>query len=222
MKSTVTASALFALLSSSSVFAANLNIPMSFEYLAVDGQEVETNNFTHKANLPLTEGEHKIAVRYSDMYEDDISDSPNFATSSPLIVTLNVSGDHQYLLAPKSDVIDPKGYAKAPEIVITRKDGGNVHYSVTHTQLKETSLVSKLFGNDNGVNLDEATAAVTADKAIPSAPAQKATAVETMTAPAPANTADSSAHAKQMLQYWWMNADEATRKEFMSWAIKQL
>ncbi|WP_252345994.1 DUF2057 family protein, partial [Shewanella indica] len=33
---------------------------------------------------------------------------------------------------------------------------------------------------------------------------------------------DSAAHAQQMLQYWWLQADEATRKEFMSWAIKQL
>ncbi|MCL1073306.1 DUF2057 domain-containing protein [Shewanella dokdonensis] len=229
MKFTLTASALLALLSSSSVFAANLNIPMSFEYLALDGQEVETNHFTHKANLNLTEGEHKIAIRYSDVYDDGIGESPNFVKSSPFIVTLNVNGDYQYLLAPKSKVIDPKHYAKAPEVVISRKDGGTVDYNIVQTQLREDSFVSKILGTDTGVDIDAASAAVTGGKELPAAPVRQPTAVEAMTAPVaatemttPANKSDSAAHAEQMLQYWWLHADAATRKEFMSWAIKQL
>ncbi|GGY88962.1 MULTISPECIES: DUF2057 domain-containing protein [Shewanella] len=229
MKFTLTASALLALLSSSSVFAANLNIPMSFEYLALDGQEVETNHFTHKSELTLSEGEHKIAIRYSDVYEDGISDSPNFVKSSPFIVTLNVNGDYQYLLAPKNKVVSPKDYAKAPNVVITRKDGGTVDYSIVQTQLKEDSFVSKLLGTDTGVDIDSASAAVTAGKEVPVATMRQPTAVEAMTAPmstteanSPATKADSAAHAGQMLQYWWLHADAATRKEFMSWAIKQL
>lgn len=228
MKLTVTASALFALLSSSSVLAANLNIPMSFEYLALDGQEVETNHFTHKADLTLSDGEHKIAIRYSDVYDDGISESPNFVKSSPFIVTLNTSGDHQYILLPKSKIVAPQKYAKAPEVIIKRKDGGAVDYSIVQTQLKEDSFMSKLLGTDTGVDVDSASVAVTAGKELPSAPIKQPTEVEAMTTPVTAPAAQTpasqtdSAHAGQMLQYWWLHADAATRKEFMSWAIKQL
>ena len=56
MKSLFTTSALLAFLTSSSVLAANLTIPMSFEYLALDGAEVETSMFSHQSDLALTNG----------------------------------------------------------------------------------------------------------------------------------------------------------------------
>ena len=42
------------------------------------------------------------------------------------------------------------------------------------------------------------------------------------TVPAATAQKPTPAQAEQMLQYWWLQADDKTRKEFMGWAIKQL
>ncbi|MBT1443180.1 DUF2057 family protein [Shewanella sp. JM162201] len=248
MKSVLPVGALLALAASSSVFAGSLTIPMAFEYLALDGQQIATNSFTHKAEIELTPGTHKIAIRYHDVVQDEFSDSQTFVKSAPFILTLNVEGDYDYLLKPATGEVikQPKQFAKAPQVVVTRADKGDVAYKVFQSDYKEDSFVERLFGGSKGVNVDEASAAataagVTAVAAMPtasqSAPvvqqtalshsadaAAPAAAASLPAASAPANgmPAANEAHAEQMLQYWWLQADEKTRKEFMSWAIKQL
>lgn len=230
MKSVMPITALIALLGASSAMAANLTIPMAFEYLALDGKQVESSVFNHKSDLNLDNGTHKIAIRYHDMVQDDFSDSESFIKSSPFIVTLAVDGDHDYQLMPaEGEVIKrPKTFAKSPQVVITRKDGGNVNYKVAQTDIKEDSFVSKLFGGNDGQDIDVAAAAATSTVAVTANNAHATavtptSSVEAATLPAtlPVNASDAD-HAQQMLQYWWLHADDKTRKEFMSWAIQQL
>ncbi|QYK02640.1 DUF2057 domain-containing protein [Shewanella psychrotolerans] len=230
MKSVMPITALIALLGASSAMAANLTIPMAFEYLALDGKKIESSVFNHKSDISLENGTHKIAIRYHDMIQDDFSDSESFIKSSPFIVTLAVDGDHDYQLMPaEGEVIKrPKTFAKAPQIVITRTDGGNVNYKVAQTDIKEDSFVSKLFGGNDGKDIEVAAAAATstgvavaANAHTPAATPTSSVEAATLPATLPANASDAD-HAQQMLQYWWLHADDKTRKEFMSWAIQQL
>ncbi|MCE9678264.1 DUF2057 domain-containing protein [Shewanella sp. AS1] len=230
MKSVLPLTAILALFSASSAVAANLTIPMAFEYLALDGQQVASSKFNHKADLDLSNGTHKIAIRYHDMIEDDFSDSPDFVKSSPFIVTIAVDGDHNYQLLPAEGKVikNPKAFAKAPQVVITRKDGGEVNYKIVQTNLTESSFVSKIFSGESGTDIDAAAAAATSTGAELSQTGQSIAAGEAVPTTLPAQIpaqlpANGDAnHAQQMLQYWWLHADEQTRKEFMSWAIKQL
>ncbi len=239
MKSVLPITALIALLGTSSAMAANFTIPMSFEYLALDGKKIETNRFNHKADISLDNGTHKIAIRYNEMVEDDFTDSQSFVKSSPFIVTIAVDGDYNYTLAPaEGEVVKhPIKFAKSPQVVIKRQDGGDVSYKIMQTDITEESFVSKLFGNNNHFeNNNTQVAAITATGAAVATsntgatnvgyrtlPAKIDGTVEARTLPAQinGNTADAN-HAQQMLQYWWLHADDETRKEFMSWAIKQL
>jgi uncharacterized protein YccT (UPF0319 family) len=232
MKSLFTTSALLALLSSSSVLAANLTIPMSFEYLALDGTEVETSMFNHQSDLALTNGTHKIAIRYYDVVDDSFSDSQTFVKSTPLILTLMVDGDHQYQLqAAEGKVIkDPKAFAKKPQISITRQDNGSVTYSVKQTNFTDESFMTSLFQSKKQHDIETLSASATsnASQSVQTLTVIADVATATMSAPVvtpvPAATAQkpSPAEAEQMLQYWWLQADDKTRKEFMGWAIKQL
>jgi uncharacterized protein YccT (UPF0319 family) len=232
MKSLFTTSALLALLSSSSVLAANLTIPMSFEYLALDGTEVETSMFNHQSDLALTNGTHKIAIRYYDVVDDSFSDSQTFVKSTPLILTLMVDGDHQYQLqAAEGKVIkNPKAFAKKPQISITRQDNGSVTYSVKQTDFTDESFMTSLFQSKKQHDIETLSASATsnASQSVQTLPVIADVATATMSAPVvtpvPAASAQkpSPAKAEQMLQYWWLQADDKTRKEFMGWAIKQL
>lgn len=235
MKPLLPITAILALCASSAAFAANLNIPMSFEYIALDGQEVETSLFNHKSELELSNGTHKIAVRYNDLVEDDFSDSETNIKSSPFIITLKVDGDYEYHMKPADGdfVKQPAKFAKDPQVVITRQDNKVVNYQVTQTNIAEESFVSRLFSGNTATDVDVeaavatgAVAGVAAASAVPMAPVSKpspivaataVTATQTVT-----TTAADTAKAEQMLQYWWLHADEKTRKEFMGWAIKQL
>ncbi len=233
MKSLMPITAIIALLGSSSAFAANLNIPMSFEYLAVDGKKIDTSLFNHQADLELDKGTHKIAIRYHDMVQDDFSDSESFIKSSPFIVTLDVQGDVNYTLAPSDGgkVKNPKSFAKSPKVSITSDGKGAVSYKINQTDISEDSFVTSLFGGGSGQDITTATTSATAGAAsttavvasnAPTAPVSKAAPVSATSVPAVAAQKGDPAHAEQMLQYWWLHADDATRKEFMSWAIKQL
>ncbi|GGP50897.1 DUF2057 domain-containing protein [Shewanella saliphila] len=229
MKSVFTTSALLALLTSSSVFAANLTIPMSFEYLALDGEAIETNSFRHQSDLTLSNGTHKIAIRYHDVIDDSFSDSQSFVKSTPFIVTLAVDGDYQYNLKPaEGNVIkEPKTFAKKPQIKLSRKDNGSVTYSVQHTNFTEETFISNLFKTNQQQDFEDLSVSATTDAPqVITAPVKSDIALATSVAPAasmaPAANSANPAQAEQMLQYWWLQADEKTRKEFMGWAIKQL
>ncbi|ABV87979.1 DUF2057 domain-containing protein [Shewanella pealeana] len=236
MKPRLTITALLALCGSSAAFAADFNIPMAFEYIAVDGQEIKTSLFNHKSEIELDKGTHKIAIRYNDLVADDFSDSETNIKSNAFVVTIDVDGDYSYQLKPADGefVKNPKSFAKAPQVVITREDKGNVSYKVTQTNIGEESFVSRLFSGNNPTDVDAESAAVTSSAAtvasIPTAPVSKPSPAATATMPAvaatsptpPVTSAEEAAKAEQMLQYWWLQADEQTRKEFMSWAIKQL
>ncbi|WP_445945628.1 DUF2057 domain-containing protein [Shewanella sp.] len=239
MKLFQTAGALLILASSSAVFAANLTIPMSFEYLALDGKNIATNKFTHQEDLPLTAGSHKIALRYHDLVKDDFSDSQTFVKSSPIILTLVAEEGKQYLLSPvKSAIKDPKNFAKEPKLIISSDDNQAVDFSITQTQIEEKSFFGQLFTNKSEPVIASATQAAemtikpeaivpattpTVTDIAPTAMAPKAdsslVSAAALTAPA---TVTPNEHAQKMLQHWWLQADEATQKEFMSWAIKQL
>ncbi|WP_413496497.1 DUF2057 domain-containing protein [Shewanella baltica] len=229
MKSLLPISSLLVLLGSASAFAADLNIPMSFEYLALDGKKVESSVFNHKSSLELTPGTHKIAIRYHEMVEDDFSDSQTFVKSAPFIVTLDVDGDYQYYLqAAEGKVVKkPKVYAQNPQIKLTRGDKGDVNFQVVHTNLEEESFVSRLFSGNQAVDVSGTAAAATgaagAVVAVAPAPVATSATVSATSLTAPVDTSKATAaNPQQMLQYWWLQADEKTRKEFMSWAISQL
>jgi uncharacterized protein len=233
MKLFQTASALLILATSSAVFAANLTIPMSFEYLALDGKSIETNKFTHQKDLALTPGSHKIALRYHDMVEDDYSDSQSFVKSAPMILTLVVEDGQQYELVPiKDSAIKPKAYAKAPKITISRQDKLPVDFSIVQTEIEERSFFGELFANKSEAVIASSTQSLAAVE--PEAKTRLATApkvsseltssvkVAKTASTAEVTESSSEEHAQKMLQYWWLQADDNTRREFMGWAIKQL
>lgn len=230
MKSLLPISSLLVLLASTSALAADLTIPMSFEYLALDGKKVESSAFNHKSELALTPGTHKIAIRYHEMVEDDFSDSQTFVKSSPFIITLDVDGDYQYQLqAAEGEVVKkPKEFAQNPSIKLTRSDKGQVNYQVMNTNIEEEGFVSRLLSGNPAVDVSSSAVAATGAGAAAavstSAPAVTSATVSaaSLTAPVPTTAASAEATPQQMLQYWWLQADDKTRKEFMSWAISQL
>lgn len=254
MKLPLTALTFTGLFGSSVLLAADMHIPMNFEYLALDGGKVARSVVIHKSELALTPGYHEIALRYHDMVPTDIPDSDETVKSPAFIITLTVEGDTGYYLKPADGdtVKNPQEFAEAPDIIITQKDGGSVDYKVTHTDIRQKEFKTRLYGKTLSPEAQAEAAAVAAAAAAaaasPQLVPQTSASVPVVNTPATAGTtaagaglvsttvvaagaqpatgaAASSEHTatpEQMLQHWWQRADEQTRKEFLSWAIKQL
>ena len=258
MKISKSALTLSLMVGSTVLSAAELHIPMAFEYLALDGRKVSRSMVMHKAEPELTPGYHEIAIRYNDMVETDISDTPETVKSNPFIITLSTDGRSDYHLKPAGgDIVrNPVEFAKAPEVVITREGGGSVDYRVVHTDIQQNEFKTRLYGKtlspEAQAQAAAAAAAVSSTQLVPEATAGTPVASSSVTvtsAPsasassmgevdvlsttvvaagagaAAANADEGGGHTAtpgEMLQVWWQRADEQTRKEFLSWAIKQL
>ncbi|WP_162846100.1 DUF2057 domain-containing protein [Seongchinamella sediminis] len=218
MKTSLSAAvALGTALASSPLAAASLTIPLSFEFIALNGQMIERSLVFHQDELQFDAGHHEIALRYADMMESDFNDTMESVKSAAFIVTLDASDDAAYTLAPAGGepVRDPQEFARTPEVVITREDGSRAQFTLTRTEVRR-DFAAKLYGSEQVAS------------AVPVAPAPSASAdvAEAVSgnapAAAPAPIETSGASPAEMLQLWWQRADQQTRKEFLGWAIDQL
>lgn len=226
MKFFLHVTALLALWSSSALFAASLKVPMAFEYIAMDGEKISSSLIMHKSRLELSNGYHEIAIRYKDMVDNDISDTKSEVKSTAFIISLKVDGDHNYSLKPAGGdrIKDPQQFAKTPKVEIVREDHGTVDYKVTLTDITQKSFSTRLYGRNTSRQSQPTATSTTSAVATENIGASTSTyniepAASSAAVVSPEAGTDD---AEQMLRYWWQRSDEKTRKEFLSWAIKQL
>ncbi len=186
--------------------AAKFVIPETFDFLAMDGKEIEQGPLTHVSTLELTEGSHKIALRYSDAVMDLNLGYPDYITSHPFIVALAAEGHHIYRLAPDPEAIkQQRSFSDNPKITILREDGGPVSYEVSLPKNKESRLLRATKSNSNTLGDAVTTTTGTAQTKAPLAESN--------------TTIPATNSAGSMLKYWWSQADKKTRQEFMNWVI---
>jgi len=248
VKSKLASAVLLYLCVSFPAYAAKIMIPDSFEFLALDGQKVKQGILSHISSLELSEGEHKLAVRYADAVADPNMRYPDYLHSKPILLTLIAEGQHAYKLVPDPVAIkQPWSYMDDPIITVVRQDGGPVNYEVIPPKTKEDSLVAATKLDSN-----EKTTAVVTAAGTSQLKAQSPQPDTADLAPSPAGSAEESnekgaavvvaagtaqlkaqstqqpvtadpaqSPAGSMLKYWWSQADEKTRRDFMNWAAGQ-
>ncbi|BDY05889.1 DUF2057 domain-containing protein [Ferrimonas sp. YFM] len=218
--------------------AAELNIPLSMEFIAVNGQEVKSNFFSHKDELELEKGKHTVALVYKDLIEEPYGDGHQRVNSDPFLLHITIDADGEYKLRPETPIRDlkqAKAFAKDPKVSVTHSGGQQVQYSIEMTSIREESIIDTLTKEltpeqKHKQEVIAATApAGSATNAAVATTATVATSAVAATAPSqskPANQAqlqgDVKLNPEAMLKYWWQQADEKTRKEFMTWAISNM
>jgi uncharacterized protein YccT (UPF0319 family) len=182
-----------------SAVSSELSIPKAFEFLAVDGKDVGGWINTPRS-IDLSSGEHKIALKYTAAVED--AGNPRieeFIGSEPILVTLMVEdGKNYHLVAHSSIKYAPREFAENPRVKVVSNDGGNVNADVSRLVQNDQSKWAKVTGS-----YESSTKPQISDMA-------KITAKST----APALSANGSP-ASSMLVYWWNQADQQTRDNFL-------
>ncbi len=223
MKKWTLSSTLFLLLATANALAGQLSIPSEFEFLAVDGNTVNSSILSRKSFVDLSHGEHKVAMRFNDFYEDDITGSHGYIKSHPFIVSIFVDGTNNYQLNGLGNkfINEPTQYAKYPKIKISRIDNGKVVYSVTNTKFEEGSLFQEALGGQAKKDIKAYAVQQTTIHKI-KASTQKliepTNSNQNLSLPV---SNDEAINATERLQYWWSKADSESRERFFLWLQKQ-
>jgi hypothetical protein len=196
--------------------AAELEIPRDFEFLAVDGRDLD-GWFGTSRSIDLTPGRHKIALKYSGTVPDENPRLQDFISSEPLLLTLEVEGNHHYTLVPHPSMEqNPREYAKNPKIKVVRDDRGPTSFDVAllveRTQSKLERITQNYDSNEN-------TKPASDMERLTSPESQRRIATQVSSIPTPA-TGSSESPAAGMLNYWWNQADQATRERFLKQILK--
>lgn len=185
--------------------ASDLSIPKTFEFLAVDGQDIGGWLNTPR-NIELTPGQHKIALQYSAAIDDANPRIQEFIKSEPLLITLDVVAGKHYRVVPHSSMkSNPKQFAENPRVEIVSSDGDKANADVALLVKNEQNTWAKVTQSYNAPSKPEVSdmAKLTGETA------------KTTLQPVTGNAATPAAG---MLVYWWNQADQPTRDAF----IKQI
>ena len=197
--------------------AAELVIPKSFEFLAVDGKDLDPGAlaWNRTKSVELSPGLHRVAFKFYEVVPDE--DNPRtdeFLNSEPILLTIQVSANKSYQLVPHPDMQkDMRAYAANPRLKIVDQSGLKADYELT------------VLGQNQEPTLSQKLTQPGAKKAVAAAPVEPVNDVTRATLPQPTASAaapvNGAAPAAAMLQYWWSQADAQTRSEFMRWVYSQ-
>ncbi|MCU7918761.1 MAG: DUF2057 domain-containing protein [Candidatus Thiodiazotropha sp. (ex Epidulcina cf. delphinae)] len=184
----------------SPVGAARLVIPDIFELLAVDGKQTERSFLAHIDTVELSEGVHKIALRYMDVVMDPDLGYETVVNSPPFIITLNTKAGETYKLEPAREAYrDREAFVRNPLVRIRNEaDNQNLAIAIDKPEeqlgrwVRETSMTPK-----------------PADRQSMAGQAENAEKPELQAV----------SKAGEKLKYWWLRADKKTRQAFMSWIV---
>lgn len=174
-----------------------LQVPEHLEVLSINGKEVKGNLMQQSRHYSLTAGETVLELRYNDIQEASIGDSHTTFRSNPVGIGFTPEDNHYYLLhAPRpSNEAAAAIFNKNPKAVVLDR--------ATLNEVKQT------FFDIGAQKKNELLAAANSATAVTTP-----TAAPTTIAPT-ASAAPNSEWVSQNLWYWWQQADEATRKQFL-------
>ncbi|MCU7851388.1 MAG: DUF2057 domain-containing protein [Candidatus Thiodiazotropha sp. (ex Monitilora ramsayi)] len=181
--------------------AAQLMIDDVFEILSVDGQESEGSLLKHVDRVELSEGNHRIVLRYKDIAADPDLGYETVVVSQPFSVSVNTMTGAIYHIEPdKSALRNKHAYAANPVVVIRSPQGKREVLVRGNLSTKSTSKA----GYEGSVSSQT----LSVKQSISSFSTKNETGMQ-----------ESQSEPGERLRHWWGKADRKTRQLFMGWVV---
>ncbi|WNC70830.1 DUF2057 domain-containing protein [Thalassotalea psychrophila] len=182
------------LITSFSALAAKLVVPEEFIVVRLNGEQYSTSFFSSTTELFLGTGQNVLVLKYSELFDDDTEDHHITVKSKPFILLFSVGKEDKlkFSFPKQNDVESAKNYAKSPIVSLIKPNGSAVPIiAQSLTTYNDTVMKETLSRRQEIVkrSLNEN------DKG-------------QFTQTGPQNLL--------MLKYWWQQASEQERKEFLS------
>ncbi|MDU8924467.1 DUF2057 domain-containing protein [Pasteurellaceae bacterium LIM206] len=219
MKLRLTTLAIATLLTSTASFAGVVTSSSNIDFLAVDGQKASKSLLKETRSFNINDtNKHQVVVRVSEIVRDG-SDRALFE-SDPIVVTFQGTNEDIKITAPRlANQRDVAKFKDNPKIDVKTASGADV--SNQQEYLKQEGFLP-------GINLVENLSTYNSSGAVAAVPAFATSAMPAAIGVAPASgkaakgkvTVQGENVAEQMLQYWFQQADDATKARFLDWAKK--
>ncbi|TRX56659.1 DUF2057 domain-containing protein [Thalassomonas sp. M1454] len=174
-------------------YAANLLIPAEFSVLRVNGEEFSSSFIQTDTKLELNTGQNVVVLKYAEIFEDDFDDSHQTIKSEAFILLFSVANqqDLKFSYTKPKDKEQAKAFSKKPIVNIHTKSGSklaliNQSLSTYNDQVMQETISRRQEVVKQSLEVDDQT---------------------TFTKTGPDNLA--------MLKYWWAQASDSEKKEFL-------
>lgn len=224
MKFGLVVAGILAVCCSTSALATTLKLAPEIDLLVVDGKNMSGSLLKGADSLELNSGQHQILFKVTKTLPTD----PKVLYSSPaLVVVFNTRNVRS--VAIKLPLIDTERdgnkFTKNPVYQLIGDNGRplNVRHDILHQDTLKTA--ASLETAMATYNVGKYSASVPSFATIP--PSQVSAVPGTTIAVAGTNTPQKNTDlqgenvAEQMLQYWYLQADQETQQRFLLWAKKQ-
>ncbi|MCW7554618.1 DUF2057 domain-containing protein [Endozoicomonas gorgoniicola] len=204
-----------------------LKLPAKAELLVLDGKAANDLDLDRDESIKLTKKRHQVVFELKETLGS--GDNMEQFTSRPFVISFHPLDGHHYLIeAPRlinkrqADAInrDP-----ASKITVVDEQQKEVPFEIAILPSRGIQIgrnyaadVRKFNQSDNAAALPELAGVQMDEFANGFANARQDSSVYSG---ANNNTPDENIMAERMLKYWYMEADNATRKSFLDWAAKQ-
>ncbi|MDV5171158.1 DUF2057 domain-containing protein [Photobacterium rosenbergii] len=242
LKRLALAVAMLSPLSFQTLAAVNLDLPANIRLLAVNEEEANKgwDSFLKSSaeSIRLEDGQNQIVYQIDHYFYKGDKQSERFR-SGPFILTFEAKDkDLVFSIPDFHDVVHAEGYEKSPTPVLKRKSGSDYPFKHDKLALQGLSInhdyaeYVQAYNKTGGIAALAAAGAVISQASAPAKTAQvQQTAkpnaqadrpVAAKAQPATDTHQQQSELAAENLKFWFNQADEQTRKEFINWAINNL
>jgi uncharacterized protein YccT (UPF0319 family) len=186
-------------LASLSTFAAELVLPPEFVVMRVNGEEYSTSIFLSDTKVNLPTGQNVLVLQYAEMFEQDLSDSTITVKSKPFILLFSVGPNDKLSFSfPKSiDKQSATQYAKQPVVTIKQSNGQSL------------ALINQSLANYNDEVMKQTLAR------------RQAVVKQSLDAKDAGAFTKTSPESIGMLKYWWQQASDADKQQFLDYIKEQ-
>ncbi|MFC1503266.1 DUF2057 family protein [Pseudomonadota bacterium] len=208
-----------------------MEIPKGVQLLVINGEDAGYSmfGFDHKPEIELPDGANQVAFRIAKAVRESGSKKTKYK-SVPIIIRFDGNNTQLTLDVPNIQTLDQgRDFNNAPSFAI--KESGKDHPFVYDTMpigfdlapdfAREVEKYNKS-GSIASINADVSTANVTTTSGVqPQKATAKTTTQSTPHTATPTQLTESN-KAEMMLQHWFNQADDKTKKKFLSWAVTNI
>ncbi|PSW07630.1 YccT family protein [Photobacterium lipolyticum] len=208
-----------------------MEIPKGIQLLVINGQDTDYSmfGFDHKPEIKLPDGANQVVFRIAKVVRDAGSKTTKFK-SVPIVIRFDGDNTQLTLDIPNIQTLDEgRNFNSAPSFTI--KESGNDYPFVYDTLYVGFDLAPDFTRKVEKYNKSGAIASInagisttntiTASVAQPQKVTSKAATQSTTNTTTPAQLTESN-KAEMMLQHWFHQADDKTKKKFLSWAVTNI
>ncbi|MCF6458646.1 DUF2057 family protein [Pseudoalteromonas sp. MMG024] len=198
------------LLLPSLAYAATVKFSEELIPLQVNENKVEHSLFSSVDEVTVSQGQHKIRVKYKDLYEIDY-DEHEVIESEPFWLVVNIENNEAtyQLSMPRADDIDgAKQYIKSP--FATFKEQGANSQALRLEPVKAQVVLST--EQKNKAYLPATTASAPSNSAAPKSSSK----IHVDAEKSPNAPVSQQPSALSMLEFWWSQASEQEKAAFLA------